>query len=154
MACWTRARVASVTCGWPCTTFETVFTETPARSATCRSPTRSSLPLPSTPRRVASRCSGPVLPSRSPKGNGPVAPLTPDRYNDVNLRADSLSRALEQPGWHSAHDGLLAGARPPLRAGGDRPAAVRFLRRAHGPVRLHRHLRAGPPDRRRGRLPR
>ena len=28
-------------------------------------------------------------------------------------------------------------------------AVVRLVRRAHGPLRLHRHLRAGPPDRRR-----
>ena len=29
----------------------------------------------------------------------------------------------------------------------------RLLRRAHGPLRLHRHLRARPPDGRRGRVP-
>ena len=41
-----------------------------------------------------------------------------------------------------------------LPRGRGRPAALRLLRRAHGPLRLHRHLRAGPPDGRRARLPR
>ena len=40
---------------------------------------------------------------------------------------------------------------PAFTIGRRRPAPVRVLRRAHGPVRLHRHLRAGPPDRRRAR---
>ena len=34
------------------------------------------------------------------------------------------------------------------------PTDLRLVRRAHGPVRLHRHLRARPPHRRRRRLPR
>ncbi len=43
---------------------------------------------------------------------------------------------------------------PALPGRRGRPAAVRVVRGAHGPLRLHRHLRAGPPDGRRGRLPR
>ena len=42
---------------------------------------------------------------------------------------------------------------PALHRRRGRPAAVRLVRRAHGPLRLHRHLRTRPPDRRRGRLP-
>ena len=46
-----------------------------------------------------------------------------------------------------------AAPRPRVPGRDPRPPAVRDVRRAHGPLRLHRHLRAGPPDRRRGRLP-
>ena len=44
-------------------------------------------------------------------------------------------------------------ARPRLRRRGGAPTDLRLVRRAHGPVRLHRHLRARPPDRRRAGLP-
>ncbi len=40
-----------------------------------------------------------------------------------------------------------------LRGRTDRPTTVRRFRRAPRPLRLHRHLRAGPPHGRRGRLP-
>ena len=42
---------------------------------------------------------------------------------------------------------------PAFTVGDVNPPPLRLVRRAHGPLRLHRHLRARPPDRRRGRLP-
>ncbi|CAA9402523.1 MAG: GH51, partial [uncultured Quadrisphaera sp.] len=47
----------------------------------------------------------------------------------------------------------LARPAPRLHRRPGEPEDVRLLRRAHGPVRLHRHLRAGPPVGRRGRVP-
>ena len=51
-----------------------------------------------------------------------------------------------QGGPHGTSDGA---AGPRLHGGARATEDLRVLRRAHGPVRLHRHLRAGPPRRRR-----
>src|SRR4051794_3652694 len=87
MACWTRRRVSSVTCGYPLTTLDTVLTDTPARSATCLRPTRSPTGPVTTRGRLAraTPCRGDQR-HRSPVGNARVAGLTGSLYNDVPPR--------------------------------------------------------------------
>ncbi len=59
--------------------------------------------------------------------------------------------ALTAPGTVRRRAGGQPGHRSRVRDRGRRRARVRLVRRAHGPLRLWRHLRAGPSDRRRRR---
>ena len=68
------------------------------------------------------------------------------RCSDVACCYNDVSAFGKDPSVHSA----TARRRLGIHAGGGAPPAVRLVRRAHGPLRLHRHLRARttrPPTR-------
>ena len=78
-----------------------------------------------------------------PAGAGLPALPAPHRRRHRRHRPEGMSSCCNASLDHRS--------RVPDRRG--RPAALRLVRRAHGPLRLHRHLRAGAPDGRRRRVP-